>query len=278
MVEIDNISFKLNSTFNGEGEYYIYNSSSCESDLVLSGTTIISNGSSVVNINQPLNLSENISIKFIDIKGCIECQDYELTIPFECEPFTGTAEYVQSSGNTYTVNLVLDSNIGSDLGPFILTTTTGSVIPSTATRQELLDGLEIVIENTVMEITITSDGTCTNSIVLPITGIPDEPCECTFYDLTIGQEDIDDATGNTGSNEQFNNLVLVRYTGCDGNEIIEEYGLADFYENQLCVKQTIGGGPILTYWKDDQESAVNSATSFAINTLIECCDNNEPIV
>ena len=82
MNEINNISFKVNSTFDGEGQYYIYNSPSCnESDIVLSGTTNIVNGSSVVNINQPLMLNENISIKFIDIKECIVCEDFEVIVP-----------------------------------------------------------------------------------------------------------------------------------------------------------------------------------------------------
>jgi len=79
MSQVDNISFKLNSTFDGTGKYFIYNSSSCEGDLVLSGSTNIINGTSTVNINQPLNLNQNISIQFIDSKKCDVCEDYEIT-------------------------------------------------------------------------------------------------------------------------------------------------------------------------------------------------------
>lgn len=178
--------------------------------------------------------------------------------------------------------ITLDSNIGTDLGPFTLSANIGNVVPSTATRTELINGLQVTVDNSATQITITSDpnGLCSGSILtLNITGIPQDPCDCTFYNLTIGQEDIDDATGNTGINEQYNNLILVTYTNCDGVETVEEYGLAGFYENQLCVKSTIGGGVILTRWKDDQEGVVNAATSFATDTLVECCEGGgEPIV
>lgn len=173
------------------------------------------------------------------------------------------------------VLITLDSNIGADLGPFTLSANVGNVVPSTATRTELINGLQVTVDNTATQITITSDpnGLCGGSILtLDIDSIPEEPCECTFYELTIDQEDIDDATGNTGSFEQYNNLVLVKYTNCDGNETVEEYGIAGFYENQLCIKQTIGGGPIITRFKDDLEGSVNTAISFATDTLIECCD------
>lgn len=169
------------------------------------------------------------------------------------------------------VLITLDSNIGADLGPFTLTANVGNVVPSTATRTELINGLQVTVDNTATQITITSDpnGLCSGSIlILNITGIPEEQCDCTFYNLTINQTDIDDATGNTGTNQQYDGLVLVRYINCDGIETVEEYGLAGFYENQICVKSTIGGSVTLTYWKNDQESA---AISFATDTFIECC-------
>jgi hypothetical protein len=100
MIEIDNISFRVNTRFDGLGKYFIYNSPSCnESDIVLSGTTNIINGSSVVNINQPLMLNENISIKFIDIKECPVCENYNIIIPTGETTTTTTMEPI--SFNTY---------------------------------------------------------------------------------------------------------------------------------------------------------------------------------
>jgi hypothetical protein len=108
MIEIDNISFRVNSTFDGIGNYYIYNSSLCDiSDFILSGTTNIVNGSSVVNINQPLLLNNNISIKFIDIKECNVCEDFELIVPTG-ETTTSTTTQQQCVNTEYTVKRCSD--------------------------------------------------------------------------------------------------------------------------------------------------------------------------
>lgn len=109
MNEINNISFKLNSTFDGEGQYLIYNSPSCnESDIVLSGTTNIVNGSSVVNINQPLMLNENISVKFIDIKECPVCEDFEVIVPTGTTTTSTTSTTTQCVNTKYTVKRCSD--------------------------------------------------------------------------------------------------------------------------------------------------------------------------
>jgi hypothetical protein len=61
---------------------------------------------------------------------------------------------------------------GLSTGPFNLTSNVGLVIPSTATRDELLAGIVATISDMSTEITITSIGTCINYITLPIAGIP----------------------------------------------------------------------------------------------------------
>lgn len=93
MTEIDNIKFRLNSTYNGTGQYIIYNSIDCVGDIVTSGSTTIVNGTSLVTINEPLILNENISVKFTDIKGCEICENYNIFIA-QCTPLNGTAVYV----------------------------------------------------------------------------------------------------------------------------------------------------------------------------------------
>lgn len=95
MVEIDNIKFRLNSTYNGNGQYIIYNNIDCDGDIVLSGSTTIVNGTSLVTINQALILNDNISIKFTDIKGCEICENYNV-ISAVCTPFTGSAIIIES--------------------------------------------------------------------------------------------------------------------------------------------------------------------------------------
>jgi hypothetical protein len=105
MTEVNNISFKLNSSYDGIGSYFLYNGPGCDDpDLILTGSVNIINGSSIININQTLLLNNTISLKFIDNKGCIICEDYEIDIFIpECTPFTGTAQYVEEPPefNTY---------------------------------------------------------------------------------------------------------------------------------------------------------------------------------
>jgi len=68
------------------------------------------------------------------------------------------------------VTLTLNSGLGVDLGPnFDLTANVGTVTPSTATLTSLLAGTVITVDNSATQVTITSTGTCTNSLNLPIT-------------------------------------------------------------------------------------------------------------
>ena len=67
------------------------------------------------------------------------------------------------------VLVTLNSGQGADLGPnFNLTADVGSVTPSTATLSELLAGKSVVTSGSATQITITSTGSCTNSLNLTI--------------------------------------------------------------------------------------------------------------
>jgi hypothetical protein len=67
--------------------------------------------------------------------------------------------------------LTLNSGLGADLGPnFNLTADVGSVTPSSVTKSQLTAGIFVDVDPSATQITVTSTGTCTNSIVLTITG------------------------------------------------------------------------------------------------------------
>jgi uncharacterized protein YlzI (FlbEa/FlbD family) len=65
--------------------------------------------------------------------------------------------------------ITLNAGQGADLGPnFNLTADVGSVTPSTATLVQLLAGKSVVVGNSATEVIVTSTGSCTNSLNLPI--------------------------------------------------------------------------------------------------------------
>ena len=67
--------------------------------------------------------------------------------------------------------VTLNSGLGADTGPnFNLTADVGSVTPSTATKGDLLAGKFVDVNTSATQITVTSTGTCTTSIVLNIVG------------------------------------------------------------------------------------------------------------
>ncbi len=67
--------------------------------------------------------------------------------------------------------VTLNSGLGADTGPnFNLTANVGSVTPSTATKAELLAGKFVDVDPSATQITVTSTGICTTSIVLTVTG------------------------------------------------------------------------------------------------------------
>ena len=65
-----------------------------------------------------------------------------------------------------SITLTLGVGLGADLGPnFNLTADVGSVTPSTATKIQLLSpGKVVSVDDLATQVTVTSTGTCTNSI------------------------------------------------------------------------------------------------------------------
>lgn len=70
------------------------------------------------------------------------------------------------------VLVTLNSGQGVNLGPnFTLSVNTGTITPITATLTQLLAGIYVTVDNAATNITITSLGSCTNSLVLNINSI-----------------------------------------------------------------------------------------------------------
>jgi hypothetical protein len=68
-----------------------------------------------------------------------------------------------------SITLTLGAALGADLGPnFNLTADVGSVTPSTATKTELTSGKSVSVDDAATQVTVTSTGTCTNSITQTI--------------------------------------------------------------------------------------------------------------
>jgi len=67
------------------------------------------------------------------------------------------------------VLVTLNSGQGLNLGPnFTLSVNTGTINPSNATLTELLSGIYATVDNSATNVTITSLGSCTNSLILNI--------------------------------------------------------------------------------------------------------------
>ena len=70
------------------------------------------------------------------------------------------------------VLVTLNSGQGVNLGPnFTLSANTGTITPATATLAQLLAGIYVTVDNAAVSVTITSTGSCTNSLVINITSI-----------------------------------------------------------------------------------------------------------
>ena len=90
------------------------------------------------------------------------------------------------------ITLVLEAGLGINLGPdFNLTADVGSVTPSTATKDELLAGKSVSVDDSATQVTVTSTGVCTNSITEAIPCAPTttttttEAPQCDFDGLVI---------------------------------------------------------------------------------------------
>ena len=164
---------------------------------------------------------------------------------------------------------------GTNTGPFNLYSDVDgftSPFESGVSKAALLAGYtSVVVPMGTTVIRLLSDGECTNATDIIIvttttttTTAPPGPCNCFEYDITISSLDTNDATGNTGPLEIYNNNIAINYRDCSGNpiEALSGPGTAT-----VCASATFG--VILTYYKDNLESL--AVYSGAAVTETECC-------
>jgi hypothetical protein len=95
------------------------------------------------------------------------------------------------------ITLTLGAGLGVDLGPnFNLTANVGSVTPSTATKSELTAGKSVSVDDAATEVTITSTGTCTNTITqtIPCAGETTTTTTLGYVTFTLAYSTIDGET------------------------------------------------------------------------------------
>jgi hypothetical protein len=120
------------------------------------------------------------------------------------------------------------------------------------------------IDGTTTTTTSTSTTTTSSTTTTTTTAAP---CNCLSYDVIVGQEDLDDATGNTDPGKD-NGVIYVEYTNCEGIPTTSQYSVANTYLNSICV-DTTALTPTIYYYKNNIQSApLTSSTSITSN---DCC-------
>ena len=115
--------------------------------------------------------------------------------------------------------------------------------------------------------TTTSSSTTTTTSSTTTTTTTAAPCNCFTYDVVVGQDDLDDATGNTDPGKD-NGVVYVYYTNCEGNPTIAQYSVANTYLDSICVN-IVSVPPTIYYYKNNlQTTPLSSSVSLTAN---ECC-------
>ena len=108
------------------------------------------------------------------------------------------------------ITLTLGVGLGADLGPnFNLTANVGSVTPSTATKSELTTGKGVSVDDAATQVTVTSTGTCTNSITqtIPCGGTTTTTTEVTTTTTT----DAPTTTTTTSAGVTYDNYYADEY-------------------------------------------------------------------
>jgi hypothetical protein len=107
------------------------------------------------------------------------------------------------------VTLTLNNGLGASLGPnFTLTSNYGSVTPASATRTELLSGKTVQVDDGATTVSITSLGTCTNSLTLAISGLPSTTTTSTTSTTTTT------TTAGATQTYSFGYDSIAYYTAC----------------------------------------------------------------
>jgi hypothetical protein len=92
-------------------------------------------------------------------------------------------------------------------------------------------------------------------------------CSCFSYDVIIGQDDLDDATGNTDPGKD-NGIVYVSYTNCIGTPVVGQYSVAGTFPDSICVDTTALPPSIYYYKNNIQTTPSTSSVSITAN---DCC-------
>jgi hypothetical protein len=84
-------------------------------------------------------------------------------------------------------------------------------------------------------------------------------CDCVYVDVTITQQDIDAASGNTGTS--LNGVVTYQYNVCGtpSPQTTQDYTVSGTYLNSVCVKQSQVGSSFFYY--SQQDEIITSGTS-----------------
>jgi hypothetical protein len=136
--------------------------------------------------------------------------------------------------------ITLNSGLGVDSGPnYTLTANVGAVLPSSVTKTQLLAGITVAVDNNASSITVTSLGNCTNSLVLPITGVKSATVFMnSFVDYPYGYQTSSEAC-TLGGVSGVDSVVY--YTGVLGNGTV-------LYFNQALTESFSADGSFGWYW------------------------------
>jgi hypothetical protein len=152
-----------------------------------------------------------------------------------------------------SITLTLGVGLGADLGPnFNLTADVGSVTPSTATKIQLLSpGKVVSVDDLATQVTVTSTGTCTNSITQNI------PCasattstSTTSTTSTSTTSTTTSAGGGTTSTTTTTTAASTNFLISDGSPALEGCnGLGGPWPNSVYAASSVWydpGGPYVT--------------------------------
>jgi hypothetical protein len=131
--------------------------------------------------------------------------------------------------------------------------------PTTTTTTTTLEPTTTTTTSSTTTTTTTSSPTTTTTTTVA--------CSCFNYDVTIGQDDLDDATGNTDPGKD-NGIVYVDYTNCVGTPVVGQYSVAGIFPDSICV-DTTALSPSIYYYKNNIQTA--PSTSSVSITANDCC-------
>jgi hypothetical protein len=168
------------------------------------------------------------------------------------------------------VTIVLDSGLGADTGPnFNLTANVGTVTPSSATKAELIAGKQVTVSDTATQITVTSIGTCTNSVNLTITGQTTTTTTATPAQFSLGYSSLNFSTScvNYGSSPitlyAITGATLIVGTVLYSNQSITSIAPNGWYSNGVNWWRIGEGGGTITSTGSCSTTTTSTSTTTA---------------